>query len=39
MELHISPVDFFTENPAIDVPSSKNNESKLTNGCCAQPKL
>jgi primary-amine oxidase len=31
-QLHIKPVNFFTENPAIDVPSSKNSASKLTNG-------
>ncbi|KAI1622411.1 copper amine oxidase 1 [Exophiala viscosa] len=31
-QLHIKPVDFFTENPAIDVPSSKNEASVLTNG-------
>ncbi|KAI1614032.1 copper amine oxidase 1 [Exophiala viscosa] len=31
-QLHIKPADFFTENPAIDVPSSKNEASVLTNG-------
>ncbi|OAP65649.1 copper amine oxidase 1 [Fonsecaea erecta] len=31
-QLHIKPTDFFTENPAIDVPSTKNEASVLTNG-------
>ncbi|KAG7103825.1 Copper amine oxidase 1 like protein [Verticillium longisporum] len=39
MELHISPVDFFTGNPAIDVPSGKDTTSELTSGCCTRPKL
>ncbi|KAH6693560.1 copper amine oxidase [Plectosphaerella plurivora] len=34
MELHITPSDFFTRNPAIDVPSDKDIGSKATNGCC-----
>ncbi|RMZ87039.1 hypothetical protein DV736_g5735, partial [Chaetothyriales sp. CBS 134916] len=40
-QLHIKPSDFFTANPAIDVPSTKNSASQLvvTNGvngagCC-----
>jgi len=28
MSLHINPYDFFTGNPAIDVPPSKNAASK-----------
>ncbi|RYP70716.1 hypothetical protein DL769_004887 [Monosporascus sp. CRB-8-3] len=40
LQLHISPADFFTKNPAIDVPSSKDLTSRqVTNGadsCCAQ---
>ncbi|KAI6779923.1 uncharacterized protein J7T54_000223 [Emericellopsis cladophorae] len=42
LQLHITPVDFFTANPAIDVPSGKDTASKLTNGSCCrseQPKL
>ncbi|KXJ90345.1 copper amine oxidase [Microdochium bolleyi] len=41
MELHISPVDFFTVNPAIDVPQSKNAASRNYNAgesegsCCS----
>ncbi|KIV77238.1 hypothetical protein PV11_09053 [Exophiala sideris] len=31
-QLNIKPADFFTENPAIDVPSNKNEASVLTNG-------
>lgn len=36
-QLHISPSDFFTANPAIDVPGSKNYSSILApgaNSCC-----
>lgn len=36
VEIHqmmLKPVDFFTSNPAIDVPSSKNEASVLV-GCC-----
>jgi primary-amine oxidase len=29
MDLHIVPYDFFTANPAIDVPQSKNASSRL----------
>ncbi|KAF4440936.1 Copper amine oxidase 1 [Fusarium austroafricanum] len=41
LQLHITPVDFFTGNPAIDVPSNKDIGSRLTSGCCKeeQPKL
>ncbi len=31
-QLAIRPSDFFTENPAIDVPSNRNEASVLTNG-------
>jgi primary-amine oxidase len=36
-QVHIRPADFFTANPAIDVPGSKNNASVLAPGsqsCC-----
>lgn len=36
-EVHLRPADFFTSNPAIDVPSSKNESSVLAPGsdsCC-----
>ncbi|CAG1997402.1 unnamed protein product [Fusarium graminearum] len=41
LQLHITPSDFFTRNPAIDVPSDKDIGSKLTSGCCKEegPKL
>lgn len=29
LELHITPADFFTENPALDVPSSRDIGSRL----------
>ncbi|KAG5792172.1 hypothetical protein H9Q69_008761 [Fusarium xylarioides] len=31
LDLHIKPADFFTANPAIDVPGRKNFTSQLTN--------
>ena len=38
-QLHIRPADFFTINPAIDVPGSKNESSVLVEGdmkgCCS----
>ncbi|RDA87768.1 hypothetical protein CP532_2464 [Ophiocordyceps camponoti-leonardi (nom. inval.)] len=35
LEVHITPVDFFTENPAIDVPSNTDLGSKrVTDDCC-----
>ncbi|KAJ4129005.1 hypothetical protein NW768_007534 [Fusarium equiseti] len=34
LQLHITPSDFFTGNPAIDVPSDKDIGSRLTSGCC-----
>ncbi|KAI0155581.1 copper amine oxidase [Pestalotiopsis sp. NC0098] len=39
LELHITPSDFFTKNPAIDVPSNKDLVSKLANGCCEKNEL
>ncbi|KAH8594026.1 copper amine oxidase 1 [Bisporella sp. PMI_857] len=35
-QLHLRPADFFTTNPAIDVPSAKNESSVLTSDhvCC-----
>ncbi|PCG96122.1 Copper amine oxidase [Penicillium occitanis (nom. inval.)] len=39
-QLNIRPADFFTENPAIDVPSMKNLSSQLvTSSCCSKPSL
>lgn len=35
-QLHYKPSDFFERNPAIDVPSSKNNASVLVGSeCCS----
>ncbi|CAE7007373.1 hypothetical protein CFE70_001440 [Pyrenophora teres f. teres 0-1] len=37
-QLHYKPSDFFERNPAIDVPSAKNNSSVLVgrdSGCCS----
>lgn len=41
-QLHLRPADFFTANPALDVPGTKNEASVLVNGtrhaseeCCA----
>jgi primary-amine oxidase len=36
-EVHLRPADFFTSNPAIDVPGTKNESSVLAPGsqsCC-----
>lgn len=33
-ELHIRPADFFTANPALDVPGRKNESSVEIGGCC-----
>ena len=39
-QIHLRPADFFTGNPAIDVPGTKNHTSVLANGpwkadaCC-----
>ncbi|KAF8847058.1 putative copper amine oxidase [Acephala macrosclerotiorum] len=38
-QLHFKPVDFFTENPSIDVPSSRNMSSTLVEkdiSCCSK---
>lgn len=37
-QIHLRPADFFTANPAIDVPGTKNESSILAPGeqsCCA----
>ena len=35
-QVHFKPSDFFERNPAIDVPSTKNNASVLDEkGCCS----
>ncbi|KAH8890097.1 copper amine oxidase [Thozetella sp. PMI_491] len=34
LQVHITPSDFFTGNPALDVPPSNDTGSKLTEGCC-----
>ncbi|KAK1994610.1 copper amine oxidase [Colletotrichum falcatum] len=42
LQLHITPSDFFTGNPALDVPSNKDIGSQLTSGnqsCCAEKEL
>ncbi|CZT46700.1 related to peroxisomal amine oxidase (copper-containing) [Rhynchosporium secalis] len=43
MQLHIKPADFFTANPALDVPSNRNLTSTLIrdDSCCSklEPKL
>jgi primary-amine oxidase len=36
-QLHIKPADFFSQNPSLDVPSSKNLSSKLAS-CCIDDK-
>ncbi|KAH8703609.1 putative copper amine oxidase [Talaromyces proteolyticus] len=38
-QLNIRPSDFFTENPALDVPSNKNLSSQLVvaSDCCSKP--
>ncbi|EHK18968.1 uncharacterized protein TRIVIDRAFT_80736 [Trichoderma virens Gv29-8] len=33
-QIHIKPTDFFNANPAIDVPSTRNNASVLLGGSC-----
>jgi len=36
-QIHLKPADFFTSNPAIDVPGTKNNASVLVDkdsSCC-----
>lgn len=34
IQVHITPSDFFTGNPALDVPSNADIGSKLTEGSC-----
>ncbi|KAI9684656.1 MAG: hypothetical protein M1829_000029 [Trizodia sp. TS-e1964] len=36
-QLHLKPADFFERNPALDVPSTRNMESKMveTGDCCS----
>jgi primary-amine oxidase len=36
-ELHIRPADFFTANPALDVPGKKNESSVEIGRCCGGP--
>ncbi|GJN68177.1 copper amine oxidase 1 [Purpureocillium lilacinum] len=36
LQVHITPQDFFTGNPAIDVPSNADIGSKLTSGACCK---
>jgi primary-amine oxidase len=39
-QVHFKPSDFFEQNPAIDVPSTKNEASVLVEKeCCAEEKL
>ncbi|KAF4124381.1 primary-amine oxidase [Geosmithia morbida] len=35
-QVHLRPADFFTSNPALDVPSDRNQASVRV-GCCAKP--
>ena len=35
-QVHIKPADFFTRNPAIDVPGKKNETSVLAPGACCE---
>lgn len=39
LQVHITPSDFFTGNPAIDVPSNADIGSKLANGECCKPEV
>lgn len=34
LQVHLTPSDFFTQNPAIDVPCEKDNGSVLLSDCC-----
>lgn len=34
LQVHLTPSDFFTQNPAIDVPCEKDNGSVLLSTCC-----
>ncbi|CAI6333424.1 unnamed protein product [Periconia digitata] len=38
-QLHFRPSDFFDRNPAIDVPSTKNQASVLAEKCCTKENL
>ncbi|CAM1506276.1 Fc.00g059170.m01.CDS01 [Cosmosporella sp. VM-42] len=33
-QIHLRPSDFFTSNPALDVPSTRNEASVLVSSCC-----
>ena len=33
-QLHLKPLDFFTENPGLDMPSTRN-KSSVTAQCCS----
>lgn len=33
-QIHIKPTDFFNANPALDVPSTRNDASVLLGGSC-----
>lgn len=35
-QLKLKPADFFTSNPALDMPTDRNNASVLV-GCCEKP--
>ena len=35
-QLKLKPADFFTCNPALDMPTNRNNASVLV-GCCEKP--
>lgn len=34
LQVHLTPSDFFTQNPAIDVPGEKDSGSILMSTCC-----
>lgn len=34
LQVHLTPSDFFTQNPAIDVPGEEKNGSILIPTCC-----
>lgn len=36
--MHLKPTDFFTQNPALDVPSKPNKTSVLVSSCCGNGK-
>ncbi|KAM5350444.1 hypothetical protein ACJ41O_006949 [Fusarium nematophilum] len=39
LQVSLTPSDFFTQNPALDVPSDKDLGSRYADGCCREPKL